>query len=228
MGSNPNSDYNTKVKFPTEYRMERVYPSYYDARRPEPQGIPPTLSYGGKSFDVTLTLDDLFGDVQNVQNTTAVVCRTGFSTHALNMGQRMVVLESSYTGNLDGTATLHVSQVPPNPAILPPGPALFFVVVNGVPSVAAQVMVGSGQIEVQQVQAVQPLPQAKIVNAADSRVSSSSKTAPTPSNGSGPGSPATNKQTTSSGVLSIPFSRSNFWLEALVPAVLASLIAFAS
>lgn len=44
------------------------------------------------------------------------------------MGQRMVVLNSTYTGFGDNSAVLHVSQVPPNPAILAPGPALLFVV----------------------------------------------------------------------------------------------------
>ena len=39
------------------------------------------------------------------------------------MGQRYVQLDSTYTGNSDGSATLHVSQLPPNPAILAPGPA---------------------------------------------------------------------------------------------------------
>lgn len=39
------------------------------------------------------------------------------------MGQRMVQLDSTYTGNSDGSAVLHVSQAPPNPAIFPPGPA---------------------------------------------------------------------------------------------------------
>ena len=63
------------------------------------------------------------------------------------MGQRMVVLNSTYTGFSNNSgAVLHVSQVPPNPAIIAPGPALLFVVVKGVPSVGIQVMVGSGQI----------------------------------------------------------------------------------
>ena len=74
------------------------------------------------------------------------------------MGQRMVQLDSSYTGNDDGSAVLHVSQLPPNPAILVPGPALVFVVVNGVPSVGVQVMIGSGQIEKQKTLPIASLP----------------------------------------------------------------------
>ena len=62
------------------------------------------------------------------------------------MGQRMVVLNSTYSGFSNNSAMLHVSQMPPNPAILAPGPALLFVVVKGVPSIGVQVMVGSGNI----------------------------------------------------------------------------------
>ncbi|KAK7005867.1 glyoxal oxidase N-terminus-domain-containing protein [Favolaschia claudopus] len=136
-GSNPNSDLNIgpKIKYPTEYRVERFYPSYYNTRRPQPKGLISALGYGGPSFDIQLDKDDLFGDAHNAANATVVVIRTGFSTHAMNMGARFVQLDSTYTAyGANNTATLHVSQMPPNPAILAPGPALIFVVVNGVPS----------------------------------------------------------------------------------------------
>jgi len=74
------------------------------------------------------------------------------------MGHRMIELDSSYTGNSDGSATLHVSQLPPNPAIFAPGPTFAFVVVNGVPSVGVQVMVGSGKIEKQKTLSIASLP----------------------------------------------------------------------
>jgi len=84
-GSNPNSDYNVgpKIRYPTEYRTELFYPSYYNERRPEPKGLISQFSYGGPAFDVQLDSDDLFGNVSNVQNTQVVILRTGFSTHAL-------------------------------------------------------------------------------------------------------------------------------------------------
>src|ERR1700733_13083801 len=92
------------------------------------------------------------------------------------MGQRYVQLENTFTGfSNNNTAVLHVSQVPPNPAILVPGPAFIFVVVNGVPSVGRQVMIGSGQLGVQSTLAVSNLPTSQIV-------SSSNKTSPNPSN----------------------------------------------
>jgi hypothetical protein len=91
------------------------------------------------------------------------------------MGQRLVELEISYTSNADGSGILHCSNLPPNPAIFPPGPArewlfssslqhtrtilvVLFVVVNGVPSVGNLVMVGSGEIEQQAVLPPGPLP----------------------------------------------------------------------
>jgi len=166
-GSNPNADYNVgaNVTYPTEYRTEIFYPSYYNERRPEPDGLLTQLSYGGPFFNVTLSSDDLFGDAHNAQNAQVVVLRFGFSTHALNMGQRFVQLNSTYTGNsTSGTAVLHVSQLPPNPAILVPGPAMLFVVVNGVPSIGSPVMVGSGQLGQQQVLAATDLPDSNMTS----------------------------------------------------------------
>jgi hypothetical protein len=148
-GSNPNSDLNVgpKIKYPTEYRVERFYPSYYNERRPQPTGLLSALGYGGPAFDVSLSSDDLGGDAHNAANASVVLIRTGFSTHGMNMGQRFLQLDSTYTGyGENNTATLHVSQLPPNAAIFAPGPALLFVVVGGVPSVGVQVMVGSGTI----------------------------------------------------------------------------------
>ncbi|KAM6502144.1 copper radical oxidase [Amanita muscaria] len=147
-GSNPNEDYSVGLEYPTEYRTERFYPSYYNQRRPQPGGIPTQLTYGGPGFNITLNSDDLFGNVQNINSAMVVVIRPGFSTHAMNMGQRYVQLMSTYTGSTsDNTGILHVQQLPPNPAIIVPGPALFFVVINGIPSVGTQVMIGTGQVE---------------------------------------------------------------------------------
>ncbi|KAL5507236.1 hypothetical protein ACEPAH_6692 [Sanghuangporus vaninii] len=198
-GSNPNADYNQGVTYPTEYRVERFYPSYFNERRPQPQGLPTTLSYGGAYFDVTLSKDDLFGNSSNVQSVTVVVVRTGFSTHALSMGQRMLQLENTYTGSNDGGAILHVSQMPPNPATFAPGPALLFVVVNGVPSVGVQVMIGSGQIETQQTAAVVGLPSASL----------------TTTSASGDPSQSAARDSTSGAISSIPTGL--FYLNTIIP-----------
>ena len=84
-GSNPNPDYTVgpDVRFPTEYRVEKFYPSYFNERRPQPRGLLTQLSYGGAAFDVTLSSEDLFGDVNNVKTAKVVVIRPGFSTHTM-------------------------------------------------------------------------------------------------------------------------------------------------
>ena len=82
-GSNPNPDHTVGVKFPTEYRVEKFFPSYYDQARPKPQGLPTKLSYGGQPFDISLTSADLRGDMKNLDHTKVVIIRTGFSTHAM-------------------------------------------------------------------------------------------------------------------------------------------------
>lgn len=164
-GSNPHPDYSPNAIFPTEYRVERFYPSYYTKRRPEPAGIPTSLTYGGQYFDVTLTSDDLFGNIGNANAIHVQVVKTGFSTHAINFGQRMVELDHTFTTNTDGGVTLHVSQPPPNAALLQPGHGWLFVVVNGVPSVGVKVMIGSGQIEAQTMLDIESLPQSSIVTA---------------------------------------------------------------
>ena len=74
------------------------------------------------------------------------------------MGQRYIELETSYSINADESVTFHVSQLPPNPAIFPPGPAMIHIVVNGVPSVGKLIMTGSGKIQNQTVDAVSALP----------------------------------------------------------------------
>ncbi|KAF8491027.1 glyoxal oxidase [Gautieria morchelliformis] len=175
-GSNPNPDYTVGpgVTYPTDYRVERFFPSYYNQRRPQPSGLPTQLTYGGAYFNVSLSSTDLGGSTANLKNTTVVVIRQGFSTHAIAMGQRFVQLDSSYTGNSDGSGTLHVSQLPPNAAILAPGPAYIFVVVNGVPSIGVPVMCGSGQIETQNTLAVAPLPSSSLPSSGNSATPSTS------------------------------------------------------
>ncbi|CUA70806.1 hypothetical protein RSOLAG22IIIB_09144 [Rhizoctonia solani] len=178
-GSNPNADYyvGKNVKYPTEYRVERFYPLYYSKRRPEPVGLLSQLTYGGDYFNVSLSSEDLGGSASNIAKAKVVVLRPGFSTHALNMGQRYIQLDSSYTGNEDNSGVLHVSQLPPSAAIFPPGPALIFVVVDGVPSIGQTIMVGSGKIETQPTQTAAALPESHIAtvqNSPDSNNSNSS------------------------------------------------------
>ena len=147
-GSNPNLDVNTSTIFPTEYRAEIFYPPYFSAStRPVPSGVPNTLSYGGNPFDITIPASSYTGDANDAaDNTTVVITRGGFTTHAMNMGQRYLQLNNTYTVNSDGSITLHVAQVPPNPNIFQPGPAFLFVNIHGIPSNGTYVIVGNGKI----------------------------------------------------------------------------------
>lgn len=160
-GSNPNVDVNTTTVFPTQYKAERFYPPYWAniTSRPVPSGLPTTLTYGGDSFDIKLGPESYAGDANAAAKATKVVLiRPGFTTHAMNMGQRYLQLNNTYTVTDTGAITLHVAQVPPNPNILQPGPVLMFVVVHGLPSVGKMVIVGSGQIEAQPTGTVADLP----------------------------------------------------------------------
>ncbi|KAF8334888.1 glyoxal oxidase N-terminus-domain-containing protein [Cantharellus anzutake] len=146
-GSNPNGGV-TDTTFATEYRTEKFYPWYYSNPRPQPiSGLPDRLGYGGNYFDVRVArgagLQGL-APVVAAGKTKVVIIRTGFSTHAMNMGQRYLQLDSTANANADGSITIHVSQVPPNPALFAPGTAFLYVVVNGVPSIGKRVIVGNG------------------------------------------------------------------------------------
>nr|XP_018259146.1 glyoxal oxidase [Kwoniella dejecticola CBS 10117]OBR81304.1 glyoxal oxidase [Kwoniella dejecticola CBS 10117] len=165
-GSNPNADcdkeLNTTYTYFTQYQVEIFYPDYWGKTKPNPTGMPTQLTYGGDPFDIHLTLADLDNSAININKTRAVIIRTGFSTHTMNMGQRHVELDTSFTTQDDGGAILHVAQVEPNPAILVPGPALFFIVVNGVPSNASWVTIGDGIIGQQTIKPRSVLPRSQI------------------------------------------------------------------
>ncbi|KAJ8514511.1 hypothetical protein ONZ45_g7965 [Pleurotus djamor] len=162
-GSNPNVDVNKAAHFPTEYRIEIFYPPYFTAStRPVPSGVPKTLSYGGAPFDITIPASSYSGSANDAaENTTVSIIRPGFTTHAMNMGQRYLQLNNTYTVNSDGTILLHVSQAPPNPNIFQPGPAFLFVTINGIPSNGTSLIVGNGQVGQQPVLTAAALPESK-------------------------------------------------------------------
>lgn len=188
-GSNPNIDYNDSTIFPTEYRAEYFYPPYFDApTRPQPQGVPTTLSYGGPSFDITIPPSSYSGSADDAaDNTTVVVIRPGWTTHGMNMGQRMMQLNNTFTVNADGSIVLHVAQPPPNPNILQPGPLLIFVNIYGIPSNGTYAIVGNGEIGPQPTQVAAVLPPSTRLDSVSGTAPNSSTTAnavsPSQSNG---------------------------------------------
>ncbi|KAJ7595709.1 glyoxal oxidase N-terminus-domain-containing protein [Mycena floridula] len=167
-GSNPNVDVNLTTIFATEYRAELFYPSYFSATtRPNPSGVPSKLSYGGDSFDITIPSSSYSGSGNAAAESAMVtVVRTGWTTHAMNMGQRFLQLNSTYTVNKDGSIVLHTSQMPPNANIFQPGPAFIYVVVNGIPSNGTYCIIGSGNIGTQPISAASVLPGSVQLNGA--------------------------------------------------------------
>ena len=64
----------------------------------------------------------------------------GFVTHSNHANSRLVYLELSLQGN-----NLLSSKGPPSGDVYPPGTGYLFLVIGGVPSVAAKVTIGDGQ-----------------------------------------------------------------------------------
>ncbi|VDB96307.1 unnamed protein product [Peniophora sp. CBMAI 1063] len=161
-GSNPNIDANitSLVPFPTTYKAEYFYPPYFSAStRPVPSGIPDKLTYGGDYFNITVPASSYSGDANDAANATVIwISRPGWTTHAMNMGQRMLQLNNTYSVSSDGTMTYHVAQLPPNANLFQPGPAYVWVTIDGIPSNGTYVIVGSGNLETQPTSAASVLP----------------------------------------------------------------------
>ena len=173
-GSNPNVDVNLTTFFPTTYKVEYFYPPYYSENRPVPTGIPQTLTYGGNYFDITISSSSYSGSANTAaDNTKIMVIRPGWTTHAMNMGQRALQLNNTYTVNNDGSIVYHVCQMPPNANIFQPGPAFVYVTVNGIPSNGSYVIIGSGKVETQTMNPVETLPPSVRVDSATGTGSSS-------------------------------------------------------
>ncbi|WVQ82067.1 hypothetical protein IAT38_004195 [Cryptococcus sp. DSM 104549] len=209
-GSNPNKDFTTD-QWRSRTDSERWFPWFYEETRPTYEGAPANLTYGGDSFNITLSGTD----EATAKNTKVVLIRGGFNTHAIGFGQKFLELESSYTIDMNtGNTTVHVSQLPgtPGPTLFQPGPAMFFVVVNGVPSTAEFVMVGSGKIG-NQTTATNPALPANTVVAIASASASESATA-TGSTGSN----AASGGTTSGALPTVPFIGAGSALVALFSA----------
>ncbi|EPQ30665.1 uncharacterized protein PFL1_01566 [Pseudozyma flocculosa PF-1] len=153
-GSNPHQDVVTNMPtgltpqaFNTTYEVEKFYPPYWGKPRPYPQGMPDTIMYGGAPFEITVN-GTFMGDSANAKaaNTKFAIIRPGFSTHAMNMGQRAIYLDYTYVVHDDASVTYTVNPLPPTQQVLRlfvPGPALFFVTVGGVPSMGKFISVGN-------------------------------------------------------------------------------------
>ncbi|KAG1754392.1 putative copper radical oxidase [Suillus lakei] len=134
-GSNPNLD-RSEVKYGTEYRVEWVGPPYMKRNRPVVRNPPKVLLYG-QNLTLSVKLPSSANEARSIK---VALMDLGFVTHAVHANSRLVYLSSSLFS--DG----HSLQItgPPRPAVYPPGPGWIYVVVDGVPSVGFQVMIGNG------------------------------------------------------------------------------------
>lgn len=115
--------------------VEWLSPPYLALPRPTYTGLPKTIPFN-KTFKLTVSLP---------ANTTAVsvsLIDLGFATHGVHLDQRLVVLKAVLSSN---KKTLTVTA-PSNATVYPPGPGFVFVLTqDGVPSVAARTLVGTGK-----------------------------------------------------------------------------------
>lgn len=215
-GSNPNKDV-TQGQWGTSYEVEKFYPLWYSKPRPQISGWPTTLTYGGDYWNVTYTPTTSSIDPGSIK---VVVIRTGFSTHGMNMGQRYLELATSYTKQEEtGEVTLHVSQMPPNANIFQPGPAMIFLLENGIPSIGKLIVVGSGAIETQPILAASVLPGSAVIVAGQTSANESTESV-TMASGPAATAQANVKEGSAAAGLSTPFLA----LPLAMVAVLAAII----
>ncbi|KAI0748553.1 copper radical oxidase [Daedaleopsis nitida] len=136
-GSNPNLD-RSEVTYGTEYRVEWLGPSYMKKDRPQILGgVPKLLGFGQNvSLDVKLPARAR-GASASIK---VALMDLGYVTHAVHANSRLVYLEHALSEN--GTLTV---TGPPNENVYPPGPGFVYVVVDGVPSTGARLLVGDGK-----------------------------------------------------------------------------------
>jgi hypothetical protein len=129
-------------KYPTEYRVEIYTPPYLigekASRRPQNVVISnDRVRPDGSTFEITFTAPE------GGQHGQVLLIHGGFITHGLHMGHRMVLLDHEGGEGHGGEKRLRV-QMPEarfGNNVLPPGPYVLYVVVDGVPSIGQFVMV---------------------------------------------------------------------------------------
>jgi hypothetical protein len=129
-------------KYPTEYRVEIYTPPNLigDKAAMRPQNVvisTDKLLSDGSTFEITFTAPP------GGQHGKVLLSHGGFITHGLHMGQRMVVLDHEGGEGQGGEKRLrvHMPEARWGNNVLPPGPYVLYVVVDGVPSIGQFVMV---------------------------------------------------------------------------------------
>jgi hypothetical protein len=161
-----------------------------------------------------------------------------------SQGQRYLELESAYSHNQDtGVTTVTVAQMPPNPNLFQPGPALVFYVVDGIPSLGEVsndrivqqgtpwhfqiVMIGTGAIGTQPTSAATVLPNNEVIvpsaTASESDTASASDSS-TASGEAGTSATADSATNASPSTKSAAFKSTSFSLSSALVAVAAFIV----
>ncbi|KAJ6502259.1 copper radical oxidase [Mycena sanguinolenta] len=136
-GSNPNLD-RSAVKYGTEYRVEWLSPPYMSKGRPQLKKVPKQLDFG-QTLVLRVQLQSQVPDKPDIK---VALMDFGYVTHAVHANSRMVYLEATLSD--DGTNELTITG-PPSGNVYPPGPAWIVVVVDDIPSVTQQLIIGDGK-----------------------------------------------------------------------------------
>lgn len=139
-GSNTNAKYFLNgVMFPTEVRVEKFYPPYFDGPKTNQPIIigdsVPNVAVYGQKFELQFTVENR--DVAMLEKDVMVTMYPPpFTTHGFSMNQRLVVLKmEQFEAQQD--ARVHVTvTMPPSGTVAPPGYYMLFAVHRGVPSKA--------------------------------------------------------------------------------------------
>ncbi|KAL1924184.1 uncharacterized protein VTP21DRAFT_7219 [Calcarisporiella thermophila] len=134
-GSNPHS----RISKETEFRVEAFIPDYLLTNRPRPVLVayPEVINYG-EHFIINVDI----GSADTPTELRVVLANIGFSTHSTHMSQRQIWLRAAVRGAVYSQPQLLelVVEAPPNANLFPPGNHWLFVLANGVPAVARQIM----------------------------------------------------------------------------------------
>ncbi|KAH7524185.1 hypothetical protein FEM48_Zijuj06G0092300 [Ziziphus jujuba var. spinosa] len=145
-GSNTNYYYKFNgVKYPTELRVEKFYPPYFDPLLDTDRPSIMSNTEGkkvkhGQNVEVKFELKRTNINESNVRVT---MYSPPFTTHGFSMGQRLLVLGISRLSNV-GSEIFRVDVLaPPTAEIAPPGYYLLFVVYCGLPSEGIWIQIAS-------------------------------------------------------------------------------------
>jgi hypothetical protein len=127
-----------KTPFVTEFRVENYVPPYLQGGNAERRPTNVVLSSKSLKPEGTFTVEfEVKGAAEKV---SVVLYHGGFVTHSLHMGHRMAVCDTTGFVAGEGRKTVVVSM-PPSSNVVPPGPYVVYVLVDGVPGVGQFVSV---------------------------------------------------------------------------------------